>query len=347
MQDEDYEEEGLISVGALRECFETLDLLGEDKIDAAAFDYIVFLLFQKSEGLARLRYQPLFDMLEEKLLQSQFSAGSEGVQARKRPESSSPQKLKARNKGKRENTDARAEAEEDDYAEEFEQLLDKDDENDNEKSPSVAKQGREEDEEDYIDEEQMLDIAEQCFVKIAEAIIKRGLTVRQAFKGFVVREELEEGQFVELLSPVGFLEGVKALGLTDLAEVEVACLMRVLTKADLENAILVKELVLIMENFGILDEEAAEAIEERPVSGEKPKRKKKGEDLSRLDKESLDILVTVMLALMEWNVSLYELFEGAIFEQQVKTKTKQKTLELIKAADFFGVLAAKGVLPSA
>lgn len=31
--------------------------------------------------------------------------------------------------------------------------------------------------------------------------------------------------------------------------------MRVLTKADLENAILVKELIIIMENFGIKDED--------------------------------------------------------------------------------------------
>lgn len=42
-------------------------------------------------------------------------------------------------------------------------------------------------------------------------------------------------------------------------EVEVACLMRVLTKPNLENAILLKELVVIMENFGIYDEEDGES----------------------------------------------------------------------------------------
>jgi hypothetical protein len=57
------------------------------------------------------------------------------------------------------------------------------------------------------------------------------------------------------LSPIGFLEGIKDLGIIDLEEVEVACLMRVLTKPNLENAILVKELVVIMENFGIFDDE--------------------------------------------------------------------------------------------
>jgi hypothetical protein len=48
------------------------------------------------------------------------------------------------------------------------------------------------------------------------------------------------------------------LGIVDLEEVEVACLMRVLTKPDLENAILLKELIVIMENFGIFDEDQDE-----------------------------------------------------------------------------------------
>jgi hypothetical protein len=34
--------------------------------------------------------------------------------------------------------------------------------------------------------------------------------------------------------------------------------MRVLTKPNLENAILLKELIVIMENFGIYDEEGDE-----------------------------------------------------------------------------------------
>lgn len=96
----------------------------------------------------------------------------------------------------------------------------------------------------------MLDVAERCFVRIAEAIIGKGISVRQAFGGFIIKEDLE-GQVLELLSPIGFLEGIKDLGITDLEEVEVACLMRVLTKADLENAILLRELIVIMENFGI------------------------------------------------------------------------------------------------
>ena len=74
----------------------------------------------------------------------------------------------------------------------------------------------------------------------------------------MIKEKIEYDEVIELLSPIGFLEGVKDLGITDLEELEVACLMRVLTKPELENAIMLKELIVIMDNFGIQDDEAAD-----------------------------------------------------------------------------------------
>lgn len=64
--------------------------------------------------------------------------------------------------------------------------------------------------------------------------------------------------------------------------------------------------------------------------GESLKKKKKkkasgntkGMDLSLLDEKSIKIMAKLMLALMELNVSLYEFFQGAIYEQLVKTKKK-------------------------
>lgn len=55
------------------------------------------------------------------------------------------------------------------------------------------------------------------------------------------------------MSPIAFLEGLKDLGLMDLSEMEAACLLRVLTKPELDSAIILNELVLIMENFGVMD----------------------------------------------------------------------------------------------
>lgn len=122
---------------------------------------------------------------------------------------------------------------------------------------------------------------------------------------------------------------MKDIGVTDFEEVEIACLMRVLTKADLENAILLRELIVIMENFGIQDDTQMDTSQnEDSGAKQSPAKKKKkgaagpGLDLSQLDEKSIKILAKLMLALMELNVTLYDFFDGAIYEQLVKTKTK-------------------------
>ena len=52
---------------------------------------------------------------------------------------------------------------------------------------------------------------------------------------------------------MSFLAGVRESGFHDLQEVEAACLMKVLAKPELENHIILNELALIMENFGVQD----------------------------------------------------------------------------------------------
>lgn len=64
-----------------------------------------------------------------------------------------------------------------------------------------------------------------------------------------------EGQAIEILSPMGLLDGIKELGINDLTEKEIACLLRVLTKPELDQAILFDEFVQIMENLGLYDDE--------------------------------------------------------------------------------------------
>lgn len=170
----------MVPIQAFDEAFTNLEI----EISDEQREYLLYVVYQKSEGIEKMRYQVFFDLIEGKLVQGQLSVGSnEG--GRKRPESSSPEKLKARNKEKYTavSEPAKEQAEEDYEDEEFDQLLDKDDESAPKKS----------EEEDYMDEEQMLDIAEQCFVRIAEAIIQRGASVRQAFAAYILREELEDG----------------------------------------------------------------------------------------------------------------------------------------------------------
>lgn len=77
--------------------------------------------------------------------------------------------------------------------------------------------------------------------------------MRSSFSKFAIPEQFPDGTYLELLSPIAFLEGVKELGLDNLSELEAACLLRVLTKPELESAIILNELILIMENFGVID----------------------------------------------------------------------------------------------
>jgi len=54
--------------------------------------------------------------------------------------------------------------------------------------------------------------------------------------------------------PEGLIEGIKQLGVDDLSEKEVKYLLRVLTKPQLDGAIVMAELLQIMENLGLHDD---------------------------------------------------------------------------------------------
>lgn len=119
-----------------------------------------------------------------------------------------------------------------------------------------------------MDEEEMLDVAEHCFIRMAESLIERGRTARSIFTKYSIPEQFPDGTVLELLSPIGFLEGVKeasGAAAEELTEMEAACLLRVLAKPELDNAIILNEFTMIMENFGVpdlFDEERPEEDDE-------------------------------------------------------------------------------------
>jgi hypothetical protein len=62
----------------------------------------------------------------------------------------------------------------------------------------------------------MLDIAESCFIKMAELLLEKGKSVSQLFLKYSVPEMFPDRTVLELLSPLSLLEGIKELGLDDL-----------------------------------------------------------------------------------------------------------------------------------
>jgi len=73
IQLEDYEEEGVITLAGLKEAFETMDI----DLDDDVMDYLLFVIYQRSESLDKLKYQALFDLLDGKLVQGQLSVASD------------------------------------------------------------------------------------------------------------------------------------------------------------------------------------------------------------------------------------------------------------------------------
>ena len=113
-----------------------------------------------------------------------------------------------------------------------------------------------------FDEEHMLDVSEAIFMKMADLLQAKGRTVRGIFTKYSVPEVFPDRTVLELLSPGGFIEGIKETGIDDLQEFEVACLMRVLAKPELDNAVILNEFVMIMENFGVMDHMEDEDIDD-------------------------------------------------------------------------------------
>lgn len=91
------------------------------------------------------------------------------------------------------------------------------------------------------------------------------------------------------MSPIAFLEGVKEVGMQELSEMEAACLLRVLAKPELENAIILNEFTMIMENFGVPDtyddEEDDDDVDDYIPDDEEENKEGKKEEKKEEDKE--------------------------------------------------------------
>lgn len=106
----------------------------------------------------------------------------------------------------------------------------------------------------------MINVAEKIFIRVAEEIIQQGASVRRVFQRSIFDAEIDK-QLYELLSPEGLLEGIRDLGIDDLSDLEINYLLKVLSKPELDGAILMQELLQIMENFGLYDDEESQQRE--------------------------------------------------------------------------------------
>lgn len=81
----------------------------------------------------------------------------------------------------------------------------------------------------------------------------------------------------------------------------------------------------------------------------KPKKKKAGAnvDLSRLDNESIEIMAMLMLFCIRKGLSAHDVFEGVVYDQNIKSKSgNAQVVQIMKADDFYRVLYESEIRPS-
>lgn len=125
-------------------------------------------------------------------------------------------------------------------------------------------------------------------------------------------------------------------------------MINVLAKPQLENTILLSELIDIMENLGIPEHgfsqsgrdnnDHANDEDESPEPVKTEKNKKKGLDLSSLSDDSKNLLLNFLIFLESESMTVANFFADVKYEQQVKTKKKQSTVDIVPAEDFFRLM---------
>lgn len=91
---------------------------------------------------------------------------------------------------------------------------------------------------------------------MAEKLIQNGWSVHDVFgqpdEIIKIIPDHEGDLNIKILTPEMFLARVYQVGITDLTQLQVACLMKVLGKPEFEDSVRYNELELLMENFGVI-----------------------------------------------------------------------------------------------
>lgn len=184
-----------------------------------------------------------------------------------------------------------------------------------------------------IDEPHMIEIAQKCFFTIAEKMTEKKMTVYSLYSNNIFKKTID-GEEMELLTPMDFLNGLRVLGIEDMGSLESGCLIKVLSINEHDKLIRVNDLVQIIEDYGIINEESDD---------EHPEGAGQALNFEELDNISMVLMLALTEYLIQAKIPLYQLLGNGIYKIGVKTKNRQKSVDIINSQDFFAVLEKIGV----
>lgn len=134
-----------------------------------------------------------------------------------------------------------------------------------------------------------------------------------------------EGEQVQVITTDAFLDSLDKLNINDFSDVDLKCLVKVLEKPQLNKWIQLQDLAEILENFGVKEyqetKKESEANDGETSDNNDPRKKKKRIlNYDMLRKDSLNFLALFTDYLLDTDTSVYEFFDGIIYNQVVRTK---------------------------
>jgi hypothetical protein len=137
------------------------------------------------------------------------------------------------------------------------------------------------------------------------------------------------------MSPGTFLKALdKELSIKDLTDLEITCLMRVLTKPELGNQLILNEFALIMENFGVplIDDTVSDEDEFVPIGSDVPRQYA----LNRMDDEGLKIMTDIAHHLLREFMHPREFFGKSIkVNNEVKSQDRTFKVDTMPFSEFY------------
>ncbi len=215
-----------------------------------------------------------------------------------------------------------------------------------EKPQPEHKERKEIKKEETMSEQQVVEIAQKGFGKIAEAMKRHWLAAQTMFKDVAYKREGEEGE-EEVVDTPAFLKAAR--GLAKLLEKEEQCIVKVLSSTEDDKYIRLADFVQVIGDYEALEQDQASEHEAKQnEEGKTPNLEEEGKkfpmDMQELDKVSMVVLLALAEFLKKQSTTVQDLFGDSVYKQEVKTEEgKEDSLDLVNSADFFRILNEIGI----
>jgi hypothetical protein len=190
-------------------------------------------------------------------------------------------------------------------------------------------------------EEEVIETAQKVFSEIARMFQLSGVAPEKHFKDVIVQQGNDQ-----LVSSANFLQGIEALGIAKLSPKSQDCLLKVLAATEDEKYIRFNDFMQVIGDYANATQNKVQEEEMNAEEGKKESTSLKEEfpmKIHKLNKVSMIVMLALAEYLKRKGISIEDLFEGKTYKQLVKTKVKQRTIDILNTADFFEALDDIGI----